>query len=205
MEDRSLLSMAAIAVVGLVVLAALLAAGYMLVSAIFGPSSYDTAQQPTFIPAAPTSTPYATVPTGQFIPGGSQPGGYPAVPTPVQPVVKRAEFVDGGTDKDTYRRGDTAIAYIIIKNTGTVPIDEAKLHVSVAKFLTVAYMSFKSSDTPLTGLGVQPGETKKVEYSIAIPDNYKGIPTAGKYKITVDVYVWDTKIGAFEKEIEIQQ
>lgn len=196
--------MAAIAVVGLVVLVALLAAGYMLISAIFGPNSYNTAQQPTVIPATPASTPYATVPTGQFIPGGSQPGGYPAVPTPVQPVVKRAEFVDGGTDKDKYKRGDTALAYIIIKNTGTVPIDEAKLHVSVAKFLTLTYVSFKSSDTPLTGLGVQPGETKKVEYPITIPEDYQGISTAGKYKITVDVYVWDTKIGAFEKEIEIQ-
>lgn len=198
MEDRSLLSVAAIAVVGLVVLVALLAAGYMLVSAIFGPNSYTAAQQPTVITATPTSTPLP------IIPGGSQPSGYPAVPTPVQPVVKKAEFVDGGTDKDTYKRGETALAYIIIKNTGTVPIDEAKLHVSVAKFVTFTYVSFKSSDTLLTGLGVQPGETKKVEYSITIPEDYQGISTAGKYKITVDVYVWDTKIGAFEKEIEIQ-
>jgi hypothetical protein len=202
MEEGSLLRAAAIAVAGLVVLAALIAAGYMLVSAIFGPDGHDTAlQHPAIFPSA---TPTPTIPTGQYIPGGPQPSGYPVVPTPVQPVVKTSEFVDGGTDKDTYKRGDTANAYIIIKNTGTVPVDEARLHVSVAKYMALTYVNVKSSDVPLTGLGVQPGETKKIEYSITIPEDYQGISTAGKYRITVDVYIWDTKIDTFTKEIEVQ-
>ncbi len=202
MVEGSLVRTAAVAVAGLVVMAALIAAGYMLVSAIFGPDGSDTPlPQPTAIPAY---TPSPTIPTGQYIPGGPQPSSYPFMPTPVQPVVKSAEFVDGGTDKDTYSRGDTAEAYITIKNTGTVPIDGARVHVSVAKYMALTYVNVKSSDVPLTGLGVQPGETKKIRYSITIPEDYEGISTAGKYRITVDVYVWDAKIDTFTKEIEVQ-
>jgi hypothetical protein len=68
----------------------------------------------------------------------------------------------------------------------------------------VGYVNVQSPKTTLTDLGVQPGETKKAEYKITIPSDYQGVSTAGKYRFTVDVYVWDKKIGNFQKEVEVK-
>ncbi len=199
MENRELFLAIA---VGAAVLAAVLAAGYVLLTA-----PLTTGPSPTPVPSAtlsPKPTPYASIPSGPIIgtPSGSP---YPWVPTPIRPVVKSSELAGWGTDKDTYKRGETATTYIIIKNTGTVPVDEARLDIKVERYVSVlGYVNLQSTSTTLTGLGVQPGETKKAEYAIAIPADYQGIPTAGKYRFTVDVYVWDTKIGSFQEEVEVK-
>ena len=110
-----------------------------------------------------------------------------------------------GTDKDTYKRGDTAKAYITIKNTGNVVINDARLQVSVARYVSiVGYVNVQNYPTKLTDLNIQPGETKNAEYNIDIPTEYQGVSTAGDYKFTVDVYVWDSKIGTFTKEVKVQ-
>jgi len=203
MDNRDLLTTAAIAVIGLIVLATVLAAGYMLVSALLGSPGNTTS---TPVPPDPTPTPYVVVPSGPLVPVGSPSTvTYPVVPTPVQPVIKKAELVDWGTDKDTYNRGETAITYIIIKNTGTVPVNETRLDIKVERYVSViGYMNLQSTTTTLTGLNVQPGKTKNAEYAVTIPSDYQGIPTAGKYRFTIDVYVWDTKIGNFQKEVEVK-
>jgi hypothetical protein len=201
METRDLFM--AIAVVA-IVLAAVLAAGYILVMALTGGAGPAPTPAPTASPS-PTPAPNSTIPSGPFNPTGTPSGTYPAVPTPVQPVIKTAELVGWGTDKDTYNPGDTAITYIIIKNTGTVTVNEARLDIKVERYVSVVgYVPVQSPTTTLTGLNIQPGETKKAEYAVPIPSDYQGITTSGKYRFTIDVYVWDTKIGSFQKEVEVK-
>jgi hypothetical protein len=201
MDNRDQLTTVAVAVIGLIVLATVLAAGYLLVSALTG----TTGPTPTAAPgASPTPGPDSSIPSGPLV-GTPSNSTYPFVPTPVQPVVKSAELAGWGTDKDTYNRGDTAITYIIIKNTGTVTVNEARLDVEVERYVSViGYVSVQSSTTTLTGLDVRPGETKKAEYAVTIPSDYEGMSTAGKYRFTIDVSVWDTKIGDFQKDVEVK-
>jgi hypothetical protein len=199
MDNRDLLTAAAYAVIGLVVLIAVLSAGYMLASSLFG----GPQPVPKPVPANLTPTPRVVVPSGPLIPIGAPSS--TIIPTPVQPIKKSAELVDYGTDKDAYDRGDEAITYIVIKNTGTVPIDEANLRISVSRYVSiVGYVNLQTTSTSLTGLGIQPGETKRAEYRIMIPSSYEGISTAGKFKFTVDVTVWDNEIGSFTEEVEVR-
>jgi len=199
MENRELIIAIAVAAV---VVAAVLAAGYILVTALMGNAGPTPTATLTVSPR-PTPAPNSTIPSGPFNPTANST--YPVVPTPVQQVYKDAELIGWGTDKDSYNRGDTAITYIIIKNTGNVPIDEARLDVNVERYVSfVGYVNVQRSSNPLTDLNIQPGETKKAVYNVPIPSDYEGFSTAGKYRFTVDVYVWDTKIGSFQKEVEVK-
>ncbi len=196
MENRELFTVIAVAAV---VLVAVLSAGYIMVTSLMGGPTPTLA--PTSQPCL-TPTPHATIPSGPAISSGPTSTTFP---TAVQPVIKSAELSGWGTDKDTYNRGDTAITYIIIKNTGTATVNEARLDIKVERYVPiVGYVQIQSPSTTLTDLDVKPGETKKAEYAISIPSDYEGLPTAGKYRFTIDVYVWDAKIGNFEKEVEVK-
>lgn len=206
LDKRELLMAIAAVVIGLVVLVAVLSAGYVLLSALLGGPSPSPSPAP--VPSE-TPTTYVVVPSGPLVPSGTLiPGGTPSstylAPTAVRPVVKSAELAGFGTDNDTYNRGDTATVYFIIKNTGTVPIDEAKLHISVARYVSmIGYVNVQTSDKTLASLNIQPGDTKRAEYAITIPSDYQGVSTAGKYTFTVDVIVWDVRIDTFTKEVQV--
>jgi len=198
MENRDIL-MAIVAAV--VVAATVLAAGYMLLTALTG--NAGPSPVPTAAPLQ-TPTPYSSIPSGPFNPTGT-PSGYPVVPTTSKPIVKSAELVGWGTDKDTYNRGDTAVTYIIIKNTGTVPVEEARLDIKVERYVSVfGYVKVQETSELMNGFNIRQGETVKAEYRITIPSDYEGVSTAGKYRFTIDVYVWDKKIGSFQKEVEVK-
>ncbi|BAI62522.1 hypothetical protein MCP_2450 [Methanocella paludicola SANAE] len=200
-EDRNYLTVAALVVVGLVVLIAVAGAAYLLFTSLVGvPTPTPT---PTPEPVM-TPTPYAIIPSGP-VTVTATPSGATPLPTAVQPVVKSSSLVGYGTDKDVYKRGDTAIAYMVIKNTGTVPIDEATLNIKVERYVSiVGYVNVQSPTTTLTGLNIKPGETKRAEYLITIPGDYEGVSTAGKYRFTIEVIVWGNNIGSFQKEVTVQ-
>jgi hypothetical protein len=201
MDDRNFLTLAAVAAVGLVVLIAVVAAGYIIISSLVGGPQPSPTPSPT---AVPTPTPYMVIPSGP-ITSTPTPSGNPVIPTPVQPIVKSSELTGYGTDKDTYKRGDTAVAYIVIKNTGTVPINEATLDIKVDRYVSIiGYVSVENTRTTLTGLNIGAGETKRAEYLITIPSDYQGVSTAGKYRFAIDVIVWDNPIGDFSKEVSVQ-
>jgi hypothetical protein len=205
MDTRNILLAAAGVIVGLIVIVAVLGAVSIVWTSVFDGNDKPKAT-PTPLPATLTATPYAVIPSGPLgatvTPSSST---YPVVPTPVLPVVKSSELVGYGTDKDVYKRGDTAVAYIIIKNTGTVPINEAGLQIAVARYVSVVgYVNLQNSATTLTDLDIKPGETKRAEYLISIPSDYQGVSTAGKYRFTVGVSVWGKDIGSFTKEAEVQ-
>jgi hypothetical protein len=202
MDDNNLLRTAFFMLVAAIVLVAVIAAGYMLVSAIFGGSG------PAVMTPTPTATPlpttYVVVPSGPFVPTTS-PSGYPVIATPVQPRVEGAELLGYGTDKDTYKRGDTALVYLIIKNAGNVAIEEATIKASVAKYFSViGYVNVENPQETLTELNIQPGETSNSTYSIVIPETYQGLSTAGDFQFTIDVYVWNKDIGTFTKKVKVE-
>ena len=200
MENRELLIEV---IVAAVVVIAVLAAGYVLVTTLFsGPGPTPTAG-PTL---HPTLSPNSTIPSGPFNPTRTPSGSAaPANPTPAQPVSKKAELVGWGTDKDTYNRGENATMYIVIKNTGNVPVNDARLDIVVKKYVPIAGpVPVQSPTAPLTDLDIQPGETKNIQYTYPIPSEYQGISTVGKYQFVVNVNVWDTSIGSFQKDIEIK-
>jgi hypothetical protein len=115
-----------------------------------------------------------------------------------------AEIVNYGTDKDIYNRGDTAKGFITLKNTGDANIDDATISVSVARSVPVlGMMTLGSQDIKLTGLNIKPGETKNAEYSVTIPSDYKGLSTAGDYKVTGKVIVSGKDAGSFSKSIKV--
>ncbi len=206
MDDKNLLMVVLAAVVGIIIVIAVLAAGCMLVSVLFDNSGPGASPTPVpTMPAVPTLVPSYIVPSGPFIPTttpSSSAG--PVIPTPVQPQVKSASLAGYGTDKDSYNKNDTAIVYITIKNTGNVVITDAQLNVNVAKYFSmIGYQSVENPVQPLTGLNIQPGDTQNVTYDFTIPGEYEGISTSGDYQFTVDVYVWDQKIGTFMKQVKV--
>ncbi len=115
-----------------------------------------------------------------------------------------AEVVNYGTDKDTYNRGDTAKGFITLKNTGDAIINDVTISVSVARSVPVlGMMTLGSQDIQLTGLNIKPGETKNAEYSVAIPSDFKGLSTAGNYKVSGKVVVGGNDAGSFSKSIKV--
>lgn len=191
---RSFFSTAAIAAIGLAVLAAALAAIYMIVSSLSGsPTPAPTAM------ASPAPTPYQVIPSG--------PVGSTATPAPTAGATgaPEARLAGGGTDRDTYQRGDTASTYIIIENTGTVPVDEATLDIGVERYVSIiGYVKITNTTTTLSDLNITPGDTAREEYSITIPEDYNGLSTAGKFRFTVGVIVGGKKIGEFQKEVIVE-
>jgi hypothetical protein len=115
-----------------------------------------------------------------------------------------AEIVNYGTDKDIYKRGDTAKGFITVKNTGDMNINDATISVSVARSVPVlGMMTLGNQDIKLTGLNIKPGETKNAEYSVTIPSDYKGLSTAGDYKVSGKAIVGGKDIGSFSKSIKV--
>jgi hypothetical protein len=118
--------------------------------------------------------------------------------------VSNADIVNYGTDKDTYNRGDTAKGFITLKNTGDTNINDVTISVSVARSVPVlGMMTLGSQDIKLTGLNIKPGETKNAEYSVTIPSDYKGLSTAGDYKVSGKAIVGGKDVGSFSKSIKV--
>lgn len=123
-------------------------------------------------------------------------------PTPVVPVNLSAEFIEGGSDKDSYNKGDNATCYVIIKNTGNAEIDRINFNIDVYKQI-FGYVKVLSSSPSSDDQNIAPGETKRVEFSVTIPSDYKGYSTSGNYRFDVAVLVGGKNIGSFSKEVSV--
>jgi hypothetical protein len=115
-----------------------------------------------------------------------------------------AQLVGYGTDKDTYNRGDTANGYITLKNTGNTVINDVTVSVSAARSVpALGTASLGSKDYKITGLNIQPGETKKAEFSVSIPIEFSGFSTTGDYDVNGNVLVGGKQVGSFSKHIKV--
>lgn len=115
-----------------------------------------------------------------------------------------AEVLNYGTDKDTYRRGEKVTAFITIKNAGTAIIRSVHLNVSIARSVPLlGFVNVYSTEYPLKDLNIPPGESKKVEASERMPEDFHGISTQGKYELKIKVMIDDREIGSIAKAITI--
>ena len=134
------------------------------------------------------------------------PGQSTVAPTP-SPAVSPAPAVSAqlsgwATDKDVYARGETATGWVNVTNTGNATIDEVDFTVDMHRTILFQDIvkTFRHSET---GLGIRPGETRRVQFSVAIPAEYSGISTAGDYRLEATAAVGGTTYPAFTKAIRI--
>lgn len=139
---------------------------------------------------APTVTPTPTpIPTATVIAG---------------PATTSAQILNYGTDRDTFNRGEKATGFITLKNTGNLVINDVITTVSVKKSTPViGAMTLGSKDYTISGLNIQPGDSKRFEFSVDIPSEYKGVSTAGDYDLQVIVKAGGKEVGSFTKAVKI--
>lgn len=172
------------------------------------PTAYITPEPGPSGTAAPTQQPGGQTPTPGSTPGASTPTPTPgpgASPTPTAgpPGIVSAELTGWGTDRDTYARGDTATVYLIVKNTGTAVIDQVDYSITAYRYIFSIPISLGTESYSSTGLGIQPGQSRRIEFSETIPAEYEGISTAGDYRFDVSVSVGGSSIGSFSKNVKV--
>jgi uncharacterized repeat protein (TIGR01451 family) len=178
----------------------------------------NSAHHPTAT-AVPTITPMpsamatATATATAYIPDASYepvPTGHPAssstpIPTSSGPSVTSAVLADHGTDKQVYDRGDTATGFIVIRNTGNTVINNVNMNVSVSKYISfLGYVNVGRTSYPYRDEKIQPGDTRRIEFTTVIPKEYQGMSTAGDFEFSVDVTAEGRDVGSFTQIVKVQ-
>lgn len=117
--------------------------------------------------------------------------------------VVSAKLLAHGTDKATYNRGETATGFFDLENTGSTAIDAVTTAVTVSRSVPFLGKVSQSVDHTFEGLGIGPGETRRIEFSEEIPSEYKGISTAGDYTFDVAVSSGGVEIGDFAEHVKV--
>lgn len=178
-----------------------------------GPTAYLPGIAPTTTPTV-TATPTVAVVTRNVstpVPNATVPAPsvtvapvVTATPAPAAGGATSAEVVNYGTDSDTLKRGERATGFITLKNTGNAPINDVTTSVAAdAKLPVVGATGLGSKDYTVNNLNIQPGETKRIVFTVDIPAEYKGISTAGDYDLHVSVKANGKDIGSFTKSVKV--
>lgn len=154
--------------------------------------------------ATAAATPAATM-TGTEVAGAGTMTPTTLPDTEKAEIARDVSIVEYGTDRSTYQRGDTAKGFIVIKNDGTKTINELGVSPIVAiEAPVIGSATFSLQDYAITDLNIKPGETKRVEFAMEIPSEYKGVSTAGTYDLTLDVFANNKKVDTVSKEITVK-
>lgn len=205
LSNFSLIAIGAIAV--LAVAACLWASAVLaqpVPSVTVGPTAYVPGASPTAAPQVAVETRNVSTPT----PGAT------AVPAPTVTVTAMpvapaggaasAKIVNYGTDSDTFKRGERATGFMTIQNTGNAPINDITTSVTAkAQLPVIGPTAVGSKDYTFNDLNIQPGETKRIEFTVDIPSEYRGVSTAGTYDLDVNVKTGSTNIGSFSKSVKV--
>lgn len=153
----------------------------------------------------PTESPYEIIPASSATATSQPSGDSTPVPTTSGPAITSATITDHGTDKDTYNRGDTATGFVALKNTGNTVINNVVMDVSVSKSISfIGFVKVGGTTYPYSGENIQPGETRRIEFSTVIPSDYKGISTAGDFEFEVTVTAEGTSAGSFTQDVKVK-
>jgi hypothetical protein len=205
LKNISLIVIGAIAVLAIAAcLWASIAMARPVPSVTVGPTAYVPGASPATAPGMSVETRNVSTPT----PGAT------AVPAPSVTVTARpvaagggataAKIVNYGTDKDTFKRGERATGFITIQNTGGMTINDITASVSAkAQLPVIGSTAVGSKDYTFNNLNIKPGETKRVEFIVDIPSEYKGVSTAGTYNLDVNVKTGSANIGSFSKSVKV--
>ncbi|MGE5556959.1 MAG: hypothetical protein ACM3QV_00345 [Caulobacteraceae bacterium] len=110
---------------------------------------------------------------------------------------RKAEIVDWGTDKDEYKPGETAKAWITIRNTGSSPIKEVTLRGKVQRKIAGRFIGLGGHEITLSDLNIQPGGTESYKQTQYVPY------APGTYKANIVVIIDGVEIANLEKIITI--
>jgi uncharacterized membrane protein len=113
------------------------------------------------------------------------------------PHAAKAEIVDWGTDKDSYKVGDRATVRVAIKNTGDSDITKVEVHAGIEKDFLGNFVKLVSDRIMVPIYRIKPGETEQYKQTATIPN------FPGKYRVTVKVIADGQDIGEFQKVIEV--
>ncbi len=113
------------------------------------------------------------------------------------PQGAKAEIVDWGTDKDSYKAGDRATVRIAIRNTGDTDITKVEVKAGIEKDFLGNFVKVVSDRITVPIHRIKPGETGQYKQTATIPD------FPGKYRITVNVIAGGQDIGQLQKVIEV--
>lgn len=172
-----------------------------------GPTAYLPGASPASAPSVSvvtrnvsTPVPNATAP----VPSVTVAPVVTTAPSPAAGGATSAEMVNYGTDSDTLKRGERATGFITVKNTGNAAINDITTSVAAdAKLPVVGAIGIGSKDYTVNNLNIQPGETKRIEFTVDIPAEYKGVSTAGDYDLHVSVKTNSQDIGSFTKSVKV--
>jgi hypothetical protein len=119
------------------------------------------------------------------------------------PEITAASLADYGTDKDTYQRGEQATGFVTVMNTGNTVINDILASVSASRIVPLLGKVSQKKEYTFEGQNIQPGEAKRLEFSMEIPAEYKGISTAGEYTFDVSVSTEAAEIGSFSQNVKV--
>ena len=115
-----------------------------------------------------------------------------------------AQLMDYGIVNKTVNRGENAVGFVLIKNTGDRVINEVNMSITLDREVpAVGKITLGDKDFTISGLNIQPGDTKKIEFSALIPNEFQGISTAGDYNLKATVYAGAKDIGTFEDTLRV--
>ena len=109
----------------------------------------------------------------------------------------RAEIVEWGSDKDVYKVGDDATAWIAIKNTGDTEINTVELQGGIEKEFLGRFIGLIGDRITVPIYKISPGQTERYRHSAKIPN------FPGRYRIKIKVLVDGEEIADVHKEITI--
>jgi hypothetical protein len=128
------------------------------------------------------------------------------VPTifPVPKHEKKVQLVEGYTDKATYSAGDKVTGTVVLKNTGSVVIDDVTVYVSAYKNTPMGYVYIGSKSATLDNLRITPGMVKKLDRHVTIPGKFAKSLISGDYRLDVTLSTGGTQIGSFTTYVTIK-
>ncbi|HEY3273047.1 MAG TPA: hypothetical protein VGJ92_04755 [Methanocella sp.] len=172
-------------------------------NAAAAPSVGPTAYLPGTVQTRNVSTPAPVVTTAPTAAVTTVPV-VTVTPVPAARAAPSARMVNYGTSSDTFKRGERATGFVTIKNTGNMPINDVTATVSAnVKLPVVGSTGVGNKDYTFNNLNIQPGETKRIEFAVDIPSEYKGISTAGDYDLHVTMKTGGKDIGSFTKSVKV--
>ena len=211
LKNIGLLLIVALAVVALAAVVGH-GAGALSPTPIAGPTAYVPGASPTKAAgidvetrnvSTPSPSPAATT-VPSIVPSVTAKPVAPAAPAGAAPAGVSAKLVNYGTDKDTFQRGQRATGFITVQNTGNTVINDLTASVAAkAQLPVIGSTSLGSKDYTFSDLNIQPGQTKRVEFTVDIPSEYKGVSTAGTYDLSVTVKAGSQDIGSFSKTVKV--
>ncbi len=109
----------------------------------------------------------------------------------------KAEVVDWGTDKDSYKVGDRATVRVTIKNTGDSDITKIEVKAGIEKEFLGNFVKLISDRITVPIYRIRPGGAEQYKQTATIPN------FPGKYRVTVNVIANGQDIGEFQKVVEV--